>query len=51
MAALTQKEVEQIIKMARDQGETPNLRGLDLSSIGLFKANLSEVDLSEANLR
>ena len=51
MTELTQKEVIQIIKTARDQGEQPNLRRYDLSSVGLFATDLSGIDLSEANLR
>ena len=51
MAELTQREVIQIIKTARDQADQPDLHGLDLSSIGLFDTDLSGVDLGEANLR
>ena len=51
MAKLTREDVEQIIKAARENSKSPDLRRHDLSNVALFGANLSQVDLNGANLR
>jgi hypothetical protein len=47
---MKEEEVIQIIKSARDKGERPNLRGLDLSQTNLGGLDLRGVILTGSNL-
>ena len=47
---LTEADVRGLAKLARERGERLDLRGRDLSGLGLYKADLSGADLREAGL-
>ncbi|CAB0622341.1 pentapeptide repeat-containing protein [Corynebacterium diphtheriae] len=56
MASLSRKDVKKIIKKAREEYITPDLRGADLyradlCGAGLWRANLRGANLRDANLR
>lgn len=50
MTKLSREEVEEIVQVAREKGERPNLSGTDLGGADLRQVNLSMADLSQANL-
>ena len=47
---LTVNDVREVIKMARERGEQPDLSRRDLSNMQFFKADLQGVNLSRADL-
>ena len=47
---LRESDVRELVQLARDRGKRLDLRGRDLSGLGLYKADLSGADLGESDL-